>query len=933
MSMAGSDPPARLRAAHYFVPTPNDTQINDLSVSVNLLFQGSIPDPESGKGPAMERCDVVLTVERDNGGPGSVTKAFGNALVPGVRRTSFVVARLCFCAFMLVTAAYCLLAYIPFTYQWVINYNLVGWLPGFVKCHPYLYWLALVMVAATLVPDLRRGETRRLAVGFLLGHAAVGVGLVLRPVLSGIENDGISFIWSVAWLFPLLWLGAIDYVAKAGEIRWTAVAERDSQVLLAACLTAVFLSALYASLFCVRLVRNGSDAFPTSDKLIAFSVSVASHLFAFALLFASLKLINSISRRFSRGAKVEFLLCHLLAAGFSAVVIRKTILPAIAFNNGLAALYSLAAGLSIAVFLMGLSLRLHRSEEQVSRGLRMALGPITLPGLSSHYGIALWAALAWLFAWAVPAAAAMKDWDFLLQKLSAIAIWPISFAAFYTLTSRARNRQFNTAVVMLIAASAFAIYKQVDASRLRLPFLNGATIDMSAALERYSAYDVSLRVIREISSKSTNDSSFYEYLREYTNILPSTRVAPVPVNLVDNLKRTEGNKPNIFIFVVDSFRRDYLSPYNKTVRFTPNIDAFAQDSVVMENAFTRYGGTALSEPAIWAGAMLLHKQYVLPFYPMNSLQKLVDTDDYQSFISMDPILKELLRPSPWIVELDKRPDAHNFDFCWSLKELEKGIDERQTSRPVFAYAQPWNIHTHIIATEGRTVPDGEEYPGFWAPYASRVKYMDACFGEFIEYLKARGLYDNSVVILTSDHGDALGEDGRWGHSYWVFPEIMRIPLIMHLPPKLRGGLTWNSKAATFSTDITPSLYYLLGHKPIVANKLFGRPLFTATEQERIEYLRESYVVASSYGAAYGVVGGDGRWLFVADGVRDKDYFFDLSGEGDGRLNPFTSNTRIEQQQLIRDYIGAINQFYNITEKPQTAGAFDIGWQGRPKGEQ
>lgn len=881
----------------------------------------------------MERCEAVLTAEHHSGRSGAGSNKLDQALVPGLRSSSFVVARLCFCAFMLVTSAYCLLAYIPFTYQWVISFNLVGWLPGFVKFHPYLYWLALVMVAATLLPDLRRVETRRLSAGFLLVHAAVGVGLVLSPVLSGIQNDGVSFIWSVAWLFSLLWLGAIDYAAKAVEIRWTAVADHDSQVLVAAGLTAVFLSALYASLFCVRFVRDANDGFPTSDKLIAFSASVASHLFACALLFAALKLINSISKRFPRGAKVEFLLCHLLAAGFSAVVIRKAILPAIAFNNRLAALYSLVAGFSIAVFLMGLSLRLHRGDEQVSRGLRMALGPVTLPGLSSLYGIALWGALGWLFAWAVPAAAAMKDWDFLLQKLSAIAIWPISFAAFYRLASRARKRQLNTAVVVLIAASVFAIYKQVDASRLAVSFFNGAALDMSTALERYSAYDVSLRVLREISSKSTDDSSFYEYLREYTNILPSTRVAPVQVNLVDNLKRTDGNKPNVFIFVVDSFRRDYLSPYNKTVSFTPNIDGFARDSVVMENAFTRYGGTALSEPAIWAGAMLLHKQYVLPFYPMNSLQKLLDTDDYQSFISMDPILKELLRPSPSIVELDERPDAHNFDFCWSLEELEKRIDERQTSRPVFAYAQPWNIHTHVIATEGRTVADGEEYPGFWAPYASRVRYMDACFGEFIEYLKVRGLYDNSVVILTSDHGDALGEDGRWGHSYWVYPEIMRIPLIMHLPPKLRSGMTWNSRAATFSTDITPSLYYLLGHKPIVANKLFGRPLFTATEQEQREYLRESYVVASSYGAAYGVVGGDGRWMFVADAVRDKDYFFDLSGEGEGRLNPFTSNTRIEQQQLIRDYIGAINQFYNLTEKPKTAGAFSSGWQGRAKGEE
>jgi len=488
-------------------------------------------------------------------------------------------------------------------------------------------------------------------------------------------------------------------------------------------------------------------------------------------------------------------------------------------------------------------------------------------------------------------------------------------------------------VLVLIAVSMFGFYRLVDSNMLlRAPFFNGGTVDVNAALDRYSAYDVSFRVIREVSSRSPDDS-LYQYLREYTNILPSTRVAPVQVNLVQSLTRTRDDRPNIFIFVVDSLRRDYLSPYNNAVSFTPNIERFARESVVMENAFTRYGGTALSEPAIWSGAMLLHKQYVLPFHPMNSLQKMVDTDEYQSFISMDPILKELLRPSPSIVPLDQRTDNHNFDFCWSLKELEKRIDESQSSLPVFAYSQPWNIHTHVIALEGRSVAGGEEFPGFWAPYASRVKQMDACLGGFIDYLKTRGLYDNSVVILTSDHGDALGEDGRWGHSYWVYPEIMRIPLIVHLPAKLKSRLMWKSSDVAFSTDITPSLYYLLGHKPIIENPLFGRPLFVATEQEQRQYSRDSYVLASSYGAAYGVLSGNGRWLYVADGVKDKDYFFDLSDVGKRGLDHFTSAKRLEQQQLIRDYIGLINEFYGLKEKPQTAGAFDMGRQARPSAEE
>ena len=75
--------------------------------------------------------------------------------------------------------------------------------------------------------------------------------------------------------------------------------------------------------------------------------------------------------------------------------------------------------------------------------------------------------------------------------------------------------------------------------------------------------------------------------------------------------------------VVDSLRRDYLSPFNPAVTFTPSIDAFARSSDVFVNAFTHYGATGLSEPSIWVGGMMPHKQYITPFAPMNSLEKLL----------------------------------------------------------------------------------------------------------------------------------------------------------------------------------------------------------------------------------------------------------------------------------------------------------------------
>ena len=71
-------------------------------------------------------------------------------------------ARISFCVFLLLTSIYCLLAYVPFTYHWIVKGELLWWLPFFVKYHPCLYLAALGLVVPTMARDIHRERTRRL---------------------------------------------------------------------------------------------------------------------------------------------------------------------------------------------------------------------------------------------------------------------------------------------------------------------------------------------------------------------------------------------------------------------------------------------------------------------------------------------------------------------------------------------------------------------------------------------------------------------------------------------------------------------------------------------------------------------------------------------------------------------------------------------------
>ena len=233
--------------------------------------------------------------------------------------------------------------------------------------------------------------------------------------------------------------------------------------------------------------------------------------------------------------------------------------------------------------------------------------------------------------------------------------------------------------------------------------------------------------------------------------------------------------------------------------------------------------------------------------------------------------------------------------------------------PVFAYTQPQNIHTATITRGGAASIDEASYGDYYAPYASRLRQLDGCFGSFIDYLKVRGLYDTSIVILTSDHGDSLGEGGRFGHAYTIFPEILRIPLIMHVPNGLTAGLGVDKAGLVFSTDITPTLYTLLGFAPESQVPGSGQPLFTRRADERHDYVIADHLVASSYGPVYGVISDGGDSMYILDSVNYRDYLYDLTTESNTASSTISSARRQSSRETIRRLLTDLNAWYGVPQ--------------------
>ncbi|MGH9756926.1 MAG: sulfatase-like hydrolase/transferase [Candidatus Acidiferrales bacterium] len=833
-----------------------------------------------------------------------------------LRSAFFLFNRLLCCAFLVLTSTYCILAYTPFAYFGFLHPPLMHWVGEFARVFGSLYCAVFLVLGSDWALDFRKSKIKSSLAGFLLLNLGFGVYQIFHHDLAGLTPNVFAFVWAMLSLFPLVWLGAIDISGLDRETFW-GTPENKSYAGITLCLFSAFLVVIaFGAMSIFRAYRFGGQL-PLSDVPLAFALSMAIHFLIFGVFGGAMQLFRAVSRRTPWPRQAGHLLPRMFICGLGAAALRELVLPSISFE-----------GLEADIFCAVVSVVLTFYATAVLAKLREinAGSEIIFPRRAhSKWLLAPAAAALCACAYYIPVILGPTDWDFVVQKLSVLAVWAgvIGFVRWIGLRAVNTSPRIWAAVGLIVALAGFAPYK-----------LQSVAPDWSDISDTYAGWDISFKTASAVLTESVRSDThfaFYEFLKRNSNLRQP--IGPANLSLVSDLKRTADNKPDIFVFVIDSLRQDYVSSYNPSVDFTPEIGKFAQDSVVFQNAFTRYGGTAIAEPSIWSGVMLPHKQFVQPFYPVNNLQQLLDAEGYQSYISVDPILQQILRMSPSITQLDEgtrmmsdyeydvmvkgedprklvrtKQDVKswsNLDLVDTLSELESKIDARGNSKkPFFVYTQPQNVHT--VTLEESNMSGGRREITI-----HEMRRIDAAFGKFIQFLQARGLYDNSIIILTADHGDAYGEFGRFGHSDFLFPPVIRIPLIIHLPPSMQKQFVWDTRKIAFSLDITPSLYCLLGQRPTLHSELAGRPLFTRTLAEQDSYLRPQYLIASSYAPVYGILGDNGETLFIADGVNQRNYFYDLSSDPQGVHNLVTSKIRDANETLIRSDILSIDEAYGV----------------------
>lgn len=312
----------------------------------------------------------------------------------------------------------------------------------------------------------------------------------------------------------------------------------------------------------------------------------------------------------------------------------------------------------------------------------------------------------------------------------------------------------------------------------------------------------------------------------------------------DSSKEIFAQAPVILISI-DTLRSDRLPAYGYRQVETPAIDRLRQESILFLRAYSHYPLTLPSHVSMFTGRLPgIHgvrdnMGYVLDTSKHATLPRLLAEAGYRTggFVS-----SFVLRGASGVAAgFETYEDAIETGSELGLGGVQRRGDEtlalalewldRGDSRPPFLFFHIYEPHTPWDAPE----PFRSR---FQDPYDAEVAAADAIVGGLLDALRERGLFDRSLVLLVSDHGEGLGDHGEVEHGILLYREVLQVPLLLKLPGGRRGGETVSASAQL--VDLLPTVLTLLGLP--VPGQLEGRPLLeiARTNEERTIYSETWY---------------------------------------------------------------------------------------------
>ncbi len=336
-----------------------------------------------------------------------------------------------------------------------------------------------------------------------------------------------------------------------------------------------------------------------------------------------------------------------------------------------------------------------------------------------------------------------------------------------------------------------------------------------------------------------------------------------------NLKKIRSKlaqRPNVLFILIDALRADHLGCYGYQLPVSPFIDSIARQNIMFSQTIAQASYTTASTPSfftsMYPSVTLVYNRDVILNEKFITLAETLKNYGYiTAAFAPNPSLKSRFNFGQGFDLYDDKIIGFWEEVPYKKFETAKKINARalrwlkkQLDTPYFLYLHYRDVHGPYVPppeykklfyeqggeirklTEKdyeamnkyiRLEDDNQDLNYYLAQYDAEIKYSDDQIQYLINELKNLGAYENTLVIITADHGEEFLDHGDWNHGQGLYEELIHVPLIIKMP---EGRIISNKINAQIGLiDLYPTILDVLGLTPY--NKLQGKSLIPLIKGE------------------------------------------------------------------------------------------------------